>query len=143
MSNSEQAAKGHEAARYEAVIVYDSDLTDDAVKSELAKVESLVKAHAGSVERTDLWGRRRLAYKISKKEYGIYVVLVISGDNKLVSDLDRQLKINETVLRHLMVVKDKFAPDYSSRLEEQPENMRGPFGDGDDQAPTDDYAAAR
>jgi small subunit ribosomal protein S6 len=141
MSSAKKVSAEQGSNRYEAVIIFDSDLSDDGVKAELSKVENLVKAHAGSVERSDLWGRRRLAYKIRKKEYGIYVVLVIAGDNTLVSDLDRQLKINEQVLRHLVVIKDQYAPDFSSRLEEQPDNIRVQFGEGDEMAPPDEFVA--
>lgn len=104
---------------YELVIVYDSDLNEDQVKEELKKVEETISAHQGKINKTDLWGRRQLAYEINKKGYGFYVVLVVEGDSSMIADLERQLKINEQVLRCLAVKKDQFAPDLSEKLKEQ------------------------
>jgi len=128
--------------KYEAVIILDSDLSEDAVKTEIGKVETTVKAHAGSVERSDVWGRRRLSFRIAKKEYGTYIVLVFAGDNRLVADLDRQLKINEGVLRHLIVLKDDYAPDFSARLMNDRDDAPGPFGDGEEPPVGDDFVGA-
>lgn len=110
---------------YELVIVYDSDLNEEQVKEELKKVEETIMAHKGTVIKTDLWGRRQLAYQINKKGYGFYVVLVIQGDNQMVADLERQLRINEQVLRSLCVKKDQFAPDLSEKLKEAPGSFGG------------------
>lgn len=107
-----------ERKKYEAVFVFLSDLNDDAIKAELGKIESTIKNHDGVVSTVDVWGRRQLAYQINKKEFGIYVLMIFEGDNKLTADLDRQLRINENVLRHLIVRKDKHAPDASARLKE-------------------------
>ena len=123
--------------RYEFVVILLSDLSDDAVKAEIGKIEAITKAHAGSIVSSDVWGRRQLAYKINKREYGIYVLLVVEGDYVLASDLDRQLKINESVLRHLIVKKDKHAPDASPRLKEEPSRDR--FGAGDDDGLSSDF----
>ena len=128
--------------KYEAVIILDSDLSEDAVKAEIGKVETVVKAHTGSVERSDVWGRRRLSFRIAKKEYGIYVVLVFAGDNRLVADLDRQLKINEGVLRHLIVLKDDYAPDFSARLMNDRDDAPSPFGEGEEPPIGDDFVGA-
>jgi small subunit ribosomal protein S6 len=99
---------------YEGVVVFAPELDEQALKSQIEKIESVIKAHDGAVERTDVWGRRELAFRMKKKGFGIYVVLVFNGDNKLIADLDRQLRINEAVLRHQMVIKDQFAPDLSA-----------------------------
>lgn len=102
---------------YEAVIVFDSSLSDADVAAQLDKVETIVGSHAdesldvGKISKRDVWGRRQLAYKIGKKDYGIYTYLVFSGTNTLVADLRRQLRINDSVLRFLIVKKDKFAPE--------------------------------
>ena len=96
---------------YETTIIFDSALDDSAINAEVEKLSTLIQSHGGTVKRKQLAGRHRLAYMIKHKEFGVYVLLVHDGDNKLVSALERQLQINETVLRHLCVVKDKFAPD--------------------------------
>lgn len=99
--------------QYESVIIYLSDLDEKGVDSQIEKVEAMIASHTGTVDQKEIWGRRELAYKISKKSHGIYVLLVFTGDNSLVADLDRQLKINESVLRHMIVKKDEFAPDWT------------------------------
>jgi small subunit ribosomal protein S6 len=98
--------------RYEAVIVYDSSLDEQALNAQIQKVEKLIKDHGGAIEQQEIWGRRQLAFKIKKKDSGLYVLLVFNGDTTTISDMERQLKINESVLRHLLVLKDKFAPDF-------------------------------
>lgn len=97
--------------KYEAVMILNADLDESAIKEEVSKVGAAVKAHQGTVELTDLWGKRQLSYKINKKDYGFYVYLVFGGDSSLVAELHRQLRINDNVMRYLIVKKDKFAPD--------------------------------
>ena len=80
---------------YECVIVFSTDLNEEAINGEIKKVEAIVSHHQGSVTKADLWGRKPLAFKIRKKDYGFYVVLVISAAGTLVADLDRQLRIND------------------------------------------------
>jgi len=102
--------------KYEVVIIFNPDLNDTDVTEQIGKIEGIIKAHQGAVLKQDVWGRRQLAYRLKKKEHGYYVLLIITGDNQLVADLDRQLRINEKVLRHLIVKKDKYAPDSTPRL---------------------------
>ncbi len=97
--------------KYELVVVLDPDLDESGQQAQLQRLIAVITQHGGTIQNQDLWGRRQLAYRIAKKEYGFYVVLQFDGDNTTVSDLDRQLKINESVLRHLIVRKDKYAPD--------------------------------
>jgi len=108
------------ATRYEAVVVFDPNLSDTEVTDQIEKINAIVLSHGGSVERKDIWGRRELSYKIQKRAFGIYAVLVFSGENTLVSDLRRQLKINDAVLRSLIVYKDQYAPDMVYRPNEGP-----------------------
>ncbi|MCC6933145.1 MAG: 30S ribosomal protein S6 [Deltaproteobacteria bacterium] len=96
---------------YETIIIFDSNLDNNAVGQEVDKIAALVGNHQGAVKTRHVVGRKRLAYKVKHKEYGVYVQLVLDGDNKLVADLDRQLSINESVLRHSIVKKDKHSPD--------------------------------
>ncbi len=108
--------------KYEMVIVFQPDLDEAGIRSEITKIEGTITSHSGRAHLVDLWGRRQLAYHIKRKEFAFYVLIVFDGDSKVVSDLDRQLKINENVLRHLIVKKDKHAPDLSPRAREQDYN---------------------
>ena len=65
------------------------------------------KPENGAIERTDLWGRRRLAYEIGHFKEGVYVLEVINGSGDLVKELDRRLKVMDQVVRHLIVRVDE------------------------------------
>lgn len=105
--------------KYEVVILFDPDLDDEGLKSQLERVESIIRAHAGEIEMQDNWGRRPLGIAIKKKQSAIIVLMVVSGDNTFVADLRRQLRINDRVLRVSVVKKDKFAPDLTCRRDEE------------------------
>ena len=98
--------------KYEVVIIFDTDLGETELAAELEKISQLITSHSGTVERTDTWGRRQLAYPMKKKQYGTYVVLIVSAEGSLIADLRRQLKINDQVLRVMVVDKDQYAPDF-------------------------------
>lgn len=104
--------------KYELVVVFDPDLDESAVSAQMEKIEAVVAAHDGTIEKKDIWGKKQLAYPIRKRSYGTYVVVVISGNNALVAELTRQLRINDAVLRFLFVKKDKFAPDFKLPVDE-------------------------
>lgn len=85
--------------RYELMIILDPDLEERTITPSLEQFLSVVRNAGGSVERVDVWGRRRLAYEIAKKSEGIYAVVDMTADPAAVKELDRQLNLNESVLR--------------------------------------------
>ena len=103
---------------YETVIVYDAALDEGAVNKELSKVEDIIKAHGGVIQKKTIAGRKKLAYPIRHREFGVYVLLVHDGGAKIGADLERQFQINESVLRHLVVKRDKYAPEGELVLDE-------------------------
>lgn len=84
---------------YEVMIILDPDLEERTVAPSLDQYLNLVRSDGGSVETVDVWGRRRLAYEIDKKAEGIYAVIELSAEPATVKELDRQLGLNESVLR--------------------------------------------
>ena len=84
---------------YEVMVILDPDLEERTVAPSLDAFLNVVKNDGGSVEKVDVWGRRRLAYEIKKKPEGIYAVLDISCSPAALAELDRQLNLNEAVLR--------------------------------------------
>ena len=84
---------------YEVMVILDPDLEERTVAPSLDTFLNVVKNDGGSVEKVDIWGRRRLAYQIAKKSEGIYAVLDITANPAAVAELDRQLSLNESVLR--------------------------------------------
>ncbi|MFP5334557.1 MAG: 30S ribosomal protein S6 [Actinomycetes bacterium] len=85
--------------RYELMVILDPELEERTVAPSLEKFLNVVTTGGGSVEKVDIWGRRRLAYDIAKKSEGIYAVVDMTATPELAKELDRQLNLNEAVLR--------------------------------------------
>jgi small subunit ribosomal protein S6 len=85
--------------RYEMMIILDPSLEESTVQPSLDQFLSVISTGGGSVDKIDVWGRRRLAYEIEKKPDGIYAVVDMVAEPDAVSELDRQLSLNEAVLR--------------------------------------------
>ena len=85
--------------RYELMVILDPDLEERTVAPSLDQFLTVVTSGGGTVEKVDIWGRRRLAYEIAKKTEGIYAVVDLHAEPATVKELDRQLGLNESVLR--------------------------------------------
>jgi len=85
--------------RYELMIILDSDLEERTVAPSLDTYLNVVRQDGGTVENVDIWGKRRFAYEINKKPEGIYAVVELTAEPKTVKELDRQLSLNESVVR--------------------------------------------
>jgi small subunit ribosomal protein S6 len=85
--------------RYEMMIILDPALEERTVQPSLDQFLRVVTTSGGSVDKVDVWGRRRLAYEIDKKSEGIYTVVDLNAEPDAVKELDRQLNLNEAVLR--------------------------------------------
>ncbi|MEP6527545.1 MAG: 30S ribosomal protein S6 [Nocardioidaceae bacterium] len=84
---------------YELMVILDPDLEERTVAPSLDAYLNLVRQDGGSVEKVDVWGRRRFAYEVKKKTEGIYAVVELTAEPATVKELDRQLGLNESVLR--------------------------------------------
>jgi small subunit ribosomal protein S6 len=84
---------------YEVVVILDPELEERTVAPSLDTFLNVVKNDGGTVSNVDIWGRRRLAYEINKKAEGIYALLDVNCTPAAVAELDRQLSLNESVLR--------------------------------------------
>jgi small subunit ribosomal protein S6 len=85
--------------RYEMMIILDPGLEESTVQPSLDQFLTVVRDGGGSVDKVDVWGRRRLSYEIDKKSEGIYAVVDMLAEPDTVRELDRQLSLNEAVLR--------------------------------------------
>jgi len=85
--------------RYEVMVILDPDLEERTIAPSLDQFLGVIRQDGGTVEKVDVWGRRRLAYEIKHKVEGIYAVLDLSAEPAAVKELDRQLNLNEAVLR--------------------------------------------
>jgi ribosomal protein S6 len=84
---------------YELMLILDPDLEERTVAPSLDQYLNLVRQDGGEVSKVDIWGRRKLAYEIKKRPDGIYAVIDITCTPDSVAELDRQLNLNESVLR--------------------------------------------
>ncbi len=85
--------------QYELMVILDPELEERTVAPSLDKFLSVVTKDGGSVDKVDIWGRRRLAFEIKKKSEGIYAVVTMTAEPATAQELDRQLVLNESVLR--------------------------------------------
>ncbi|MDO5491057.1 MAG: 30S ribosomal protein S6 [Bacillota bacterium] len=91
---------------YELMFIIDPALEDEARESVIEAVKGII-ATEGEVGEVDVWGMRKLAYPIQKKNEGYYVVVTFKAQPTLPKELDRRLKISDHVMRHLIVNKDE------------------------------------
>lgn len=98
--------------QYELMVILDPEIEERTVAPSLDKYLSVVTASKGTVDKVDIWGRRRLAYEIKKRTDGIYAVVDFHATPDVARELDRQLGLNEAVLRTkvLRVEETKPAP---------------------------------
>ncbi len=93
--------------KYELVYVVSPDATDEQVTELHTQIEGIVQRMGGAIDKTENWGRRRLAYEIGRHKEGTYVLEVIDGSGELMKEIDRRLKVIDQVIRHLVVRVDE------------------------------------
>ena len=93
--------------KYELVYLVSPDATEDQVTELHTQVDAIVQRMGGQIEKTDNWGRRRLAYEIGRHKEATYVLEMISGSGELLKEIDRRLKVFDLVIRHLIVRVDE------------------------------------
>ena len=84
---------------YELMVILDPSLDERTVTPSLETFLNVIKNAGGTVEKVEVWGKRRLAFEINKNADGIYAVLEVTAEPAAVAELDRQLGLNESVLR--------------------------------------------
>jgi small subunit ribosomal protein S6 len=92
--------------RYELMVILDPDLEERTIAPSLDQFLAVVRTGGGTVEKVDVWGRRRLAFEIKKRSEGIYAVVDLQAEPDTVKELDRQLNLNEAVLRTKVIRPD-------------------------------------
>lgn len=84
---------------YEVMVILDPSLDERTIEPSLDKYLNVIRNDGGTVDAVDVWGRRRLAYEIKKNEEGIYAVLQLNAEPATVKEFERQLSLNESILR--------------------------------------------
>lgn len=111
--------------KYETIIVIDSLLKGDEIDNIINKYERFISANGGQIEAVERWGKRRLAYEIKKRQYGYYVLILFDGPPSMIRPLEREYRLNESLLRYKTLLVPKAAmqdvpPQQESGESEQP-----------------------
>jgi len=93
--------------QYELVYVLTPESSDEQVAEMHTQIEQIVQRFTGTIDKTENWGRRKLAYEIGHHREGIYVVETITGSGELMKEIDRRLRVLDAVIRHLIVRVDE------------------------------------
>ena len=84
---------------YEVMVILDPSLDERTIEPSLDTYLNVIRKDGGSIESLDVWGRRRMAYEIKKNAEGIYAVINLTATPATVKEFDRQLTLNESILR--------------------------------------------
>jgi len=96
-----------DSRQYELLYVVSPVVTEDGVTELHARIEEIVQQLGGTIEQTDNWGRRRLAYEINRHREGTYVLELVNAPASVLSELDRRLRVMDELLRHSIVRVDE------------------------------------
>jgi len=91
---------------YEVMVILDPSLDERTVAPTLDTFLNVIRTSGGNVEKVDVWGKRRLSYEINKQPEGIYALLDVNAEPDAVKELDRQLSLQDTVLRTKVLRRD-------------------------------------
>jgi len=96
-----------QSRQYELVYIVSPDATEQQITGLHEQVQEVVGRFSGQIDKSENWGRRKLAYEIGRHKEGTYVLEVISGPGELVKELERRLRVSDQVIRHLVVRVDE------------------------------------
>ena len=117
--------------QYELIYIVSPSATDEGVAELHTQVEAIVEKFDGRIEKTENWGKRRLAYEVNHCKEGTYVLELLLGSGEMVAELERRLRVAEDVLRHLVVRVDEelhIAERTATRRAETRKRRRGARG---------------
>ena len=95
------------ARQYELVYITPPEITEEALADLHQQVAAVVDRFGGNIEKTENWGRRKLAYEINHQREGVYILEVINGPGTMLAELDRRLRVVDQVVRHMLVRVDE------------------------------------
>jgi small subunit ribosomal protein S6 len=103
---------------YESVAIINAALEDEQIEVTISRILETIKSHGGELIEADKWGRKRLAYPIQKSKSGYYLVLRFNAPTELIAVLERNYRLDETIIRYLTVTLDKFAIEAIAKQKE-------------------------
>ena len=126
--------------RYETIYIANPNLEDDALKEVVAKFSDIIEKKRGSIVKIDDWGKRKLAYEVKRFDKGHYVLLDFCGLPEAVTELERNLKLDDRILKYLTVkIDEDFEPtDIPVETKEKEDESQSQDGDKRDESIGDD-----
>ncbi len=92
--------------KYEGVFILKPNMEEEENKSQIERIKEIIEGNSGKIDKIDEWGQRRLAYEIKKNKEGYYTIINFQAEADLVKELDRTSKINDNIIRH-MIIRDE------------------------------------
>jgi len=92
--------------RYETILIAHVDLSEDELSNLITRYGAIITDQKGILVKVERWGKRRLAYMIKKQARGFYLLIDYAGESAAVNELERNLKINDKILKFMTVLKD-------------------------------------
>ena len=92
--------------RYEVIAIVKSDLPDDDITTLIERIEKIITKRKGLIVKIDKWGKRRLAYEISKQKDGYYFLIDLVGDGPIIDEIERNYKIDDRILKFITIKKE-------------------------------------
>ncbi|WP_373897224.1 30S ribosomal protein S6 [Haloimpatiens sp. FM7315] len=89
--------------KYETLFILHPSLEEEAVTANIEKFKGVIENEGGQIDNVDVWGKRKLAFEIAKVNEGTYVLVNFSSESELPKELDRNFRISDSVIRHLIV----------------------------------------
>jgi small subunit ribosomal protein S6 len=113
--------------RYETIFILDPDLEDELTQSTIEKVKGIITQANGEIIKVEDWGKRKLAYEVKKKTKGHYILIHLSGSPALLSELERNFRVMDAVIKYQSVRLDERQASFSEGPlpEEPPEEELG------------------
>jgi small subunit ribosomal protein S6 len=119
--------------KYETFFIIDPDLTEEALNLASEKLKGIVTANGGVVLTYVPWGKKKLAYPVKKRNQGLYILMEYGGGPQLVAELERNMRLDERVLKFITVkLEDRFDPE--KEKEEVHDDTAAPVSDEEDMA---------
>ena len=137
--------------KYETIFVIDSLLKPEEIEAIITKYERFISDNGGAIEYIDRIGKKRLAYEIKKRQYGYYVLILFDGPPEMIKQLEREYRLNESLLRFITIKLDKYAlramekvksGSYSQRPAQEEEKAPLKYQDPDDDVKQTDVDAS-
>lgn len=111
--------------KYETIFIAHPDLVEDEVKGLIEKTREVIENLNGELIKVEEWGRRKLAYKLKKLTKGYYILIRFLGNGQVLAEIERNLRLSDSVLKYQSVRLDEKAPEETQPLAKEPAEAKG------------------